>query len=481
MTEYLITFAVVLVHGLAILALLLSERRHPAATLAWMFAIIFLPFFGMGLYYAIGARRFRREAIRAAEATDRAKEAARHLASADRLPLEEPASQRTRALLRLGSRVADRPASSGNAVQLLVDGAATYEAMTSALNAASDHIHVLFYIIQPDETGTALRDLLVARAEEGIEVRILVDDVGSSKLPSDFFDPIRRAGGSAAVFKRVRWLYVRARWRDRFDFRNHRKIVVVDGRIGFTGGINIGREYLGLDPERGDWRDTHVQVEGPAVNALQRVFSSDWFQATRQTLSDDRYYPEFEKPLPGDCLTQVVGSGPDFDWSPISHIFTHCIALARERVWIANPYFVPGLPMRHALVTAALRGVDVRLLLPGRPDSLVVYWASRSYFKELLEAGARIFLYQRGFLHAKTMLADSWVATIGSANLDMRSFYLNFELNLFVYGRRTVEQLARQFEEDLGNASEITLEQERSMGFPRRLLCSSARLMSPLL
>ena len=480
-TEFLITLTIVLIHGLAVLALLLSERRQPAATLAWIFAIIFLPFFGLWFYYLLGASRFRREVTRASEAADRIERVACESRSGEGPLPTELGSGRTRSLLRLGSRISNRPACSGNQANMLVDGAATYAAMTEALNEARDHIHVLFYIIQPDETGSALRDLLAARAAEGIEVRVLVDGVGSSSLPDDFFLPVVRAGGQAAVFKPLRWLVVRTRWRDRVDFRNHRKIVVVDGRVGFTGGINIGREYLGLDPERGTWRDTHLRVEGPVVNSLQRVFAGDWFQATQQLLGLARYYPEGKSPLPGDCLAQVIDSGPDFDWSPISHIFTHCVSLARERIWIANPYFVPGLPMRHALITAALRGVDVRVLLPARSDSFLVRWASRSYFKEFLEAGVRIFRYERGFLHAKTMLADDWVATIGSANLDMRSFYLNFELNVFVYGREMVEELAVQFELDLTHASESSLKEERALGFPQRLLSSGARLMSPLL
>ena len=480
-TETLITIGIEALHVLAALVLLLSGRRQPAATLAWLFAIIFLPFIGLACYYLFGARRFQREADRAAQAADRIQEVAGKVSSAVEEQWPDEAGERTRSLVSLGSRVSNRPASPGNAVEMLVDGAATYGAMIRAIGAAKDHIHVLFYIIQPDETGVALRDRLARRAKEGVDVRVLVDGVGSMGLPGDFFDPVIQAGGSAAEFKPVRKFFFRERWRDRIDFRNHRKVVVIDGRIGFTGGINVGREYLGLDPELGKWRDTHVRIEGPAVNSLQKVFAGDWLQATGEVLEEDRYFPAPRDPPPGRCLAQIIDSGPDFVWSPISHIFTHCISLARERIWITNPYFVPGAPMRHALITAALRGIDVRILLPARSDSFLVRWASRSYFEEFLEAGVRIFLYRRGFIHAKTMLVDEWVSTIGSVNLDMRSFYLNFELNAFLYGSEMVGKMATQFREDLRNATEATLEQEQAMRLPARLLSSGARLMSPLL
>jgi len=265
----------------------------------------------------------------------------------------------------------------------------------------------------------------------------------------------------------------------RVDFRNHRKIVVVDGRIGFTGGINVGTEYLGRDPTLGKWRDTHVRLEGPAALSLQTTFAEDWFSATGDLLDTARYFPP--EPGNGDAVVGVVDSGPDRTWSPISYVYGQAIALARERVWITSPYFVPGPDLEMTLIGAALRGVDVRLLLPGISDSWLVQQAARSYYRRFLEAGVRIFEYKRGFVHAKTMVVDSWVGTVGSANMDTRSFQLNFELNAFVYGERFADELADHYRADLRHAAEVDLEQARHVRYPVRLLRSVARLLSPLL
>lgn len=485
MTDILVTIAVVALHGFALLGLLLSERRQPSATMAWILAIIFVPVVGLLCYLLFGATRVRRIVRKSAQASRRIEEIACQreggLTACD--PSDGSLEHRTAALIRLGAKVSKRQASRGNRAEVLLDGADTYSAMVEAIEQASDHIHILFYIVQPDETGRQLRDLLIRKAKQGVAVRVIVDAVGSAALPYDFFDALEAEGGSARFFQPVYRLLIRYRWRDRIDFRNHRKIVVIDGRIGFTGGINIGREYLGLDPEMGQWRDTHVQLTGPAVLSLQQVFAGDWLLTSGEFLDDLRYYPEArqETLAAGGSLVQVIDSGPDLRWSPISYILTHSISLAQDRIWLTNPYFVPGLPVRHALTTAALSGVDVRLLLPAKSDSLIVHLASRSYFKELLEAGVRIFLYERGFIHAKTTVVDDWVTSIGSANLDMRSFYLNFELTAFLFGSDMAGRMAEQFERDLEHANEVTLEELEQAGIARRLTWAGARLLSPLL
>jgi cardiolipin synthase A/B len=282
-----------------------------------------------------------------------------------------------------------------------------------------------------------------------------------------------------ACFAPLMRLLPRLRHRDRADFRNHRKIVVVDGRIGFTGGINMGKEYLGLDPAIGRWRDTHVRIEGPAVLSLQQAFLQDWLMTTEETLDDPRYF----RPGPpvGNCLVQVIDSGPDRTWPSMELYHAQALTLARERVWITNPYFIPSQTIESALTLAALRGIDVRLLLPKKSDSRLVTLASRSYYASLLLAGVRIFEYERGFVHAKTMVVDEWVATIGSANMDMRSFNLNFELNAFVFDAELCQAVASQFEVDLEAATEVTVETERRAGIGRRLVRAIARLLSPML
>lgn len=473
---------VLLLHLGLILVIVSAERRQPSATLAWLLTVIFLPGIGVVLYLLIGETHSRRQVRRARTDT------ARIQALISTHGLDERIAQaagggidpRTEGLLRLGRRVSGAPATEGNRVEPLFNAAATYRSMIEAVERARHHIHVLFYIIQPDATGAALRDRLVQRARSGIEVRVLYDAVGSLATKDRFWDPLRAAGGEVAVFNPVFRPLSRLRRRDRIDFRNHRKIFVVDGRIGFTGGVNVGREYLGLDPEMGHWRDTHMRIEGPAVLSLQEVFARDWLSATdgATTLDESGWFPEPAAP-PGDCLVQIIDSGPDSEWAPVAQSYTQALAGARQRAWLTTPYFIPSPSIEEALVTAALRGADVRLLLPERADSLVVSLASRSYYRPLLEAGVRIFHYRRGFVHAKTMVVDSWVGTIGSANLDMRSFRLNFELNAFVFARSFTDALADQYLIDLRGAREITL--QTAVDFPRRLMYQSARLLSPLL
>lgn len=483
MVEAVLSVAILLVHGLAISGLLLSQRRQPSATVAWLFALIFLPGVGLVVYLLIGTTRFKRIAKRSARAASRLETVLEKYGVHPKLEgaTGEDLEERTYGLLRLGERLSSTPASRGNRAEILTDGAAAYLSMREAMEAARDHVHVEFYIIQPDRVGRALRDLLAEKARAGVQVRILCDAVGSSRLPADFWASVVEAGGEAAVFRPVLKILLRLRRPGRVDFRNHRKIVVVDGRVGFTGGINVGREYLGLDTGMGRWRDTHVRISGPAVLSLQKAFVQDWLTATEDLIDDERYFPDPTPEKSNRCIVQIVDSGPDRPWSPILYVYTQAIAIAQERVWIASPYFIPGATLENALITAALRGVDVRLLLPRRSDSAIVTLASRSYYSRLLEAGVRIFQYERGFMHAKTMVVDDWLGMVGSANMDLRSFHLNFELNAFVYGKEVAGQLADQFLADLDNATERTLEAQKKVSYAKRLVCAGARLLSPLL
>ncbi|MHC5033244.1 MAG: cardiolipin synthase [Planctomycetota bacterium] len=467
------------IHIGAIAAVLIEERRRPSATLAWLLAIVFLPFVGVLLYFVIGRMRASRVATRRERAAGRIrqvleKHSVRAALEAGAHPELEP---RTASLLKLGRRLSTTPASHGNRAEILVDGEAAYRSMTEAIAAATDHVHVEFYIIEPDEVGTRLRDRLVARARDGVEVRVLTDAIGT-RLPFGFWDPLLEAGGRAAVFEPVisPW---RRRRHYRVDFRNHRKIVIVDGRTGFTGGINVGKEYLGRDPTLGEWRDTHVRLEGPAALSLQTTFAEDWYSATGDLLDAARYFPAVAGT--GTAVVEVVDSGPDRTWSPISYVYSQAIALARERVWITSPYFVPGPHLEQTLIGAALRDVDVRLLLPGVSDSWLVQQTARSYYRRFLEAGVRIFEYQRGFVHSKTMAVDSWIGTVGSANMDTRSFQLNFELNAFVYGDQFADELAEDFLADQKHAREVDLADALNVRYPTRLVRSVARLLSPLL
>jgi cardiolipin synthase len=469
-----------IIHLGAIVAVLLAEGRKPTATLAWVLAITFLPFIGIALYLTIGSTKSRqvvRSSKKAAAALEALRSRVREQSPKSKGLVLEP---RTRSMLNLGERLATLPGTVGNQASMLVNASAAYRVMIEAVEEAEHHLHLEFYIVEPDEVGQSFRDRLVRRARQGIEVRVLVDAVGSSRLPREFWRNLEGAGGQVGVFNPIVSPLSRVRKRDRVDFRNHRKILVVDGRRGFTGGINIGREYLGLDPEQGHWRDTHVDIEGPAVWSLQSAFATDWYTTKGELVDGPAYFPVALHGN-GGALVQIVDSGPDREISSIAHFFAESIGMAEKRVWLTTPYFVPSSHIDQSLMGAALKGVDVKLLLPSKGDSALVTHAARSYYKPLLEAGVRIFEYQAGFPHAKTMLVDDWAGTIGSANMDMRSFLLNFEINAFVFEDGFVSEMARQFRDDLRKAREIDLDAVGRRSLGTRLLQSSARLLSPLL
>jgi len=472
-------------HVVAVFWVLLDRGRQPTATLAWMLAVVFLPYIGVFAYLVIRKTRARRRSRRLARVTQRIQSVlAGHLADGvvsvgDTISAAMVSEPGFRSLVKLGQRLATVEPTRNNAVHLLVDGDAAYRSMLDAIETASHHVHVEFYIIQPDRVGTQLRDHLARKASQGVEVRVLCDGFGSIDLPGDFWDPVRQAGGHAATYQPV-WSMLRLfRGWHRVDFRNHRKIVVVDGRIGFTGGINVGKEYLGEDPELGSWRDSHVRIEGPAVLAMQKAFAEDWLNATEQVVEDPSYFPGFEA-VPGTARVQIVDSGPDRTWSPIKHFICLAIGLARDRVWITTPYFIPAPSVEAALQSAALRGVDVRILLPGRSDNMLVRLASSTYYSALFDAGAKIWHYQTGFVHAKTMVVDGWLGSVGSANMDNRSLTLNFELDAFVYDRAFVEELASSFEADLTRSRPVCAADLRTP-FYHRVASAVARLLSPLL
>lgn len=482
METTLIVFLVVVIQIIILFGFVVVERREPHATLAWIFGVVFFPLLGGLLYLLIGVRRRVVRSRKSERVAQRMRDVYHRWQVARKARGEGTARlpARTKSLVDLGVGATGSYACPGNAVGLLVNGAHTYAAMRAAIEDARDHVHIEFYIIQPDETGRALRDLLVAKARNGIEVRVLCDGLGSYRLPDDFWEPLTAAGGRAAVFSPVR-IAPLFRRRDHVNFRNHRKIVVVDGKVGLTGGINIGREYLGLDPDVGEWRDSHVRIEGPAVLGMQQTFLEDWLHSTEELLDDERYFPDPGASPPGDATVQVIGSGPDRPWAIIHQLHFLAVTHATRHVWLTTPYFVPDRVLQTALVTAALRGVDVRLLLPKRSDSRLVDWASRYYYDELIEAGVRIYEYDAGFLHAKTMVVDDWLATVGSSNLDIRSFQLNYEINAFAYDGTAAKALQEQFAADLVHAAEVPQSWSQDLTYPRRVLYALSGLLSPLL
>lgn len=452
------------------------ERRDPAKTVAWLLILIFLPIMGFVLYLIIGRRFRKRRMVRKKAALNNYiypldESFAEH---EDRLPCLTRSKER---LIRLIMSNAHFPLTLNNSLRVLTDGQEIFPAFKEAIRGAKKHIHLETYILRDDRIGQEIKDLLIAKANEGVKVRIIYDGLGSRKLSKKFLQELDQAGIEAKPFFPVKLPFLHSK----INYRNHRKILVIDGTTGFVGGINIGDEYLGRDPKIGYWRDTHLELKGNAVYFLQRIFLQDWYFVTHQAL-DEEFSGLF--PLKEPCgrkVVQITASGPDTEWEAIMQVFYYAMATAEKSLYVTSPYFVPNESILTALKTAALCGVDVKLILPAKPDHKIVFWASMSYVEELLEAGVEIYLYKKGFIHAKTIMIDGIVSTVGSANMDQRSFELNFEVNAFIYDEETTKRLEEDFFADLKHCQQIDPETFKERPMTNRFLESGARLLSPLL
>jgi cardiolipin synthase len=467
-----------LIAGFAVWAVIMAvvivlQRRSAAATVAWLLVLAFLPVLGLIVYRLIGPLRLERRRVRRRVTRKVVEEAIGTMAE---IESESPMRHREQ-LARIAIAAGEAPPLRADAVDLYCDGDATYRAITAAIAAARHHVHVEYYIWENDRIGRRLRDQLVERARAGVAVRVIVDGTGASGVRGNFFRTLTAAGGEVAWFNPLSLLRLRRR---RPDFRTHRKIVVCDGAVGFTGGMNVADAHSGeLTGERA-WRDTHVRIVGSAVRVLQRVFAEDWAYATDRTLpTGDDYYPP--PSTCGDEVVQIVASGPDLDTFAVHKTFFAAINQAVERVWLTTPYFVPDEPILTALVSAAMRGVDVRVLVPAKGDSRLVDLAARSYFPDLLAAGARIYEYGPCFIHAKTFVVDDDIAIVGTANLDNRSFRLDFEVIAVLYGAAMNAALDAAFLRDLERCTEVSADRFDKQPFFTRLGQAGARLLSPLL
>lgn len=377
-------------------------------------------------------------------------------------------------LARLLLKDANAPLTLNNRSEVLTNGQKTFRALFSALESAKDHIHLEYYIFHNDSIGRNILNLLMRKASEGVKIRVLVDGLGNWSLTKRFGE-LKKVGVETAGFYPVRFPFLSRR----LNLRNHRKIVVVDGRVGFLGGLNVGDEYLSRNKKIGFWRDTFLKLEGDSVNFLQTVFLNDWNVATHEDINGPLYYPQ---PLQlGSQLTQIAASGPDSDWGSMLQIFFVALTSAEKTIYIETPYFIPDEGSVMALKTAALSGLDVRIILQGVPDHKITYWASHSYVEELLESGVRIYRYTKGILHAKVLILDSEIGVVGSTNFDIRSFNLNFEISAFIYDCKFAQRLEQDFHQDLADSEELVLEEYKLRPLSNRIKESSARLFSPLL
>lgn len=461
------------------LVAVLHLKREPMSAIAWSLAVILLPGLGPLLFLVFGYQTVHRPIRR----RRRRKEAYRSLA-ADAPPPAQPGDgappvaipRRWDVLARLAHHADGYPVTAGNRVELYHHGDPAYAAMLAAVEAARHHVHIEFFIFRPDDSGRRFIAALAAAARRGVEVRFLYDSVGSFTLSARLLRDLRAAGGKLAAFLPL----LNPIYRFRVNLRNHRKILVADGRVGFTGGLNIGDEYLGKVPKFGYWRDTHLRVEGPAVESLQRVFLEDWHYATEEPARGPAYYPT-HAPHPGTSPVQIVHSGPDAEYKAIRETYFAGILRGRKRVWIASPYCVPDAGLRDALILAGRAGVDVRFLGLFRPDKWLPFLAARYYWSELLAAGVKVYQYTRGMMHSKYVLVDGEWASVGTANLDNRSLLLNYEVNALVYDPAVVAELEEHFLRDLEWAVRIDPDVFAHRPFVSRLAENAARLLSPVM
>jgi cardiolipin synthase A/B len=479
--EALLPYAGALVEAFALLLVpwVLLRRHEPSSTIAWILTLIFLPGIGAALFLLHGRDRVRWPAKkkRAADAVVAARvRAARGRSSKVDLERElAPLRADERRIFRVCAELGPmNELSHDNEVELFADGRSAIEAMEAAIDAAESWVLAEHYLIRNDATGAAFRDKLAQAAARGVEVRLLVDAYGCFWLPRRFFRPLRRAGVKVAQFLPLRQALLLP-----MNLRNHRKIVVVDGRVAFTGGVNIGDEYAAASARKPAWRDTHVRIEGPAVASLTSVFLRDWQFMTGVGTVDDRFFPLPERA--GSASVAVVPSGPDSTIEAIHRTFFAAIVGARHRAWITTPYFVPDRSLLVALQTSALRGVDVKILLPQKSNHRVTHAAAKSSYSELLEAGVELYEYLPAMIHAKTMLVDQHIALVGSANMDLRSFRLNFELHTLVHDAAVAGALEAAFISDLEHARRIALDEWRARPWLEKLGEGAARLVSPIL
>ena len=462
------------VYVLIVSVWILLQRSAPVATMSWLLSMAALPVLGLVIYYFLGPQRLKRQRIKRL----RSRKRSRIRASVQRMRERMPhADERLHQVARLVVATSDFPISTATDMSLLVGGAATFDSITEAVRAAKHHVHLEYYIYEPDNTGTALRDLLIEKAKAGVQVRLLVDALGSKKLGRKFLKPLLDAGAEVARFHDSK---VGRRLRPVINFRTHRKILVCDGKVGFTGGVNVTDEE-NTRFMADAYHDVHLRVEGKVVGWLQTVFMEDWAYALdknpHKLPSDiDCLLPEG---VDGDIPMQVITSGPDNSLQAIYRTYLAAINAAEHRIWLTTPYFVPTEAALAALTNASLRGVDVQIVVPRKSDSALVTGAARSYFDELIRCGVHVYEYDERMLHSKTLVVDDNIAIIGTANFDYRSFFLNYEVCLIGYGPALNSQLVRQFQADLKKSQRVQYKSEQGLG--QRLFDSAARLCSPLL
>ena len=469
--------ALITLSAIIIFVIIFLENRHPSQTLTWLVVFSAFPLIGFFFYFLFGRNYYKEKKYRKKYFLDKKAflemEEERNK-DEEKMPREIGGQQK---LLQLAQRIGNSPISYETETTVLTNGEETFSEMLLQLKRAKHHIHMEYYIIRDDSISNEIKRILIERAQSGVKVRFLIDAVGSWTLPKKYLRELKVHGIEVAIFGPVKLPFLNSK----LNFRNHRKVVIIDNDIGFVGGLNIGDEYLGRVESFGFWRDTHLLVKGEAVRSLQLIFLQDWYYSTDTSFLSADYMKAPRKEITSSGGVQMIAGGPDNEFSVIKNIFFSMITSAKKSVWIASPYFIPDEDIFQAIKVAALSGIDVRLLVPQKPDKWFVWHASRSYFPDLLEVGVKIYQYERGFMHSKIVIVDNELASIGTANMDLRSFHLNFEVNAFLYKTESIHKLVKDYMEDLEYSNLLSIEKFNKRHFGNRVLESTCRLLSPML
>lgn len=454
---------------------ILLDNKSAQSTLAWLLAVHILPFASLPAYLMAGINWRKHRIVRQRPEEILQRYCHQGTPEPDICSIVPDAVKHIQLLRHSnGSRV-----TLGNRVKLYHAGKDFFSELKQDLRAAKESIHLEFFIWKSDPLGWELGEILMQKAREGVKVRVLVDRVGCLfRISFRYRRLLRAAGVDFRYFMSLSKPFSSLL----SNYLNHRKIVVIDRDISYTGGNNVGLEYITGGKHFKSWRDTHLRIVGEASTQLQAVFMTDWFNTTRKWLEQDHYFTDWDTHYdPGDIPVQIVVSGPDSDWAAIRDLYVNLIGNAKQRIWIQSPYFIPDELTLLTMTLAARSGIDVRLMMTGVPDKRIPYWAANTYFESLLAAGGHIYQYEPGFFHAKVVICDSQIATVGTCNMDIRAFMLNYEVNAVFYDKGIVSELAEVFERDRSQCREVTLKSLRRQGPLRRVRNSLLRLLSPLL
>ncbi len=473
---FYINWILFLIYGLVALGVgvtVLMENRQPTKALVWLLVLVFIPVVGIILYFFFG-QNTRKERIISQQSLDQLSRRSM-LGYVEQKNLTVPEEHRS--LVRMLAREGWALPFKNNEVEMFTDGHQFFTTLLREIAQAKSHIHIDTYIFNDDALGMLVADALIDKAEAGVEVRVIYDSVGSWGVKSAFFERMRDAGVDVHAFMPVKF----PAFTSKVNYRNHRKLCVIDGRVGFIGGMNIAERYVkGRNGQT--WRDTHLRIVGGAVYGIQSAFLVDWFFVDRTLVSDRKYYPELDKTLFNDCLAQVVTSNPTSEWPEMMNAYVRILMQAKKYVYMETPYFLPTETFMSALRICALSGVDVKLMIPAKADAKVVEWASRSYVMQAADDGVDVWLYQKGFNHSKLLIADDTLCTCGSTNIDFRSFENNFEGNIFFYDTEVTKRMKQVFLDDMQHCVALKdLPAFTKRSFFSRLWESIVRLFAPLL